>query len=322
MARALLVCSGGGHLKQLSILAQRIGIPNDEQLWVTFDTGLSRSLLADREVIYARYAAPRDGVNIVRNAIQARKVLKGQSFDLAISTGASLAVSYLPLAARRGISSHYIESAARAAGPSVTGKIIARDRKVQTYTQYPAWSSDRWKYRGSIFDQYAAGDDIPDRPITRVVVTVGTTESYGFTRLFDSIVPLLSGREVLWQTGTTDMTPYGVTGRTTVPHAELDAAVAEADVVIAHAGTGAALTAIEHGKCPILVPRLSEHGEHIDDHQIQIAGELARRGLAISAAPDQIDEELLRAAARRTNRPETEPPRFVLDGPALDPVRV
>jgi UDP-N-acetylglucosamine--N-acetylmuramyl-(pentapeptide) pyrophosphoryl-undecaprenol N-acetylglucosamine transferase len=316
MGRTLLVCSGGGHLKQLSVLAQRIGIPADEQVWVTFDTGLSRSLLADREVVYARYAAPRDISNILRNTVLAHRVLRGGNYERAISTGASLAVNFLPMAARRGIASHYIESAARAAGPSMTGRILEKDRRVRTYTQYPAWSTSRWQYRGSIFDEFAPGPETAPRPVAKVVVTVGTTESYGFARLIDALVPVLSGRDVLWQTGMTDVSGHGIDGRASVPHEELDRAVAEADVVIAHSGTGAALTAIQHGKCPILVPRKSAFGEHVDDHQEQIAGELARRGLAIVASPDEIDEELLLQAARRTVMPESQPPRFELDEPA------
>jgi UDP-N-acetylglucosamine transferase subunit ALG13 len=297
----LLVCSGGGHLKQLFTLAPRLGIEPDDQVWVTFENALSSSLLRDRRVVYVPFAAPRDAVNASRIALIVRRLLKAEHFGRAISTGSSPAVAVLPQTAQRGIESHYIESAARADGPSVSGRLVARFRRISTYTQYPVWADERWRYRGSIFDAFAEGASHPVAPpIRRAVVSVGTQEGYGFSRLFAALAPLLVGVEVLWQSGTQDVSDYGIAGRPSVPHDELAAAVAEADVVVAHAGTGAALTAIEAGKCPVLVPRLARYREHVDDHQVQIAAELSGRGLAVSARPEQLSVETLAEAARRT----------------------
>ncbi|MBC7550376.1 MAG: hypothetical protein H7269_05680 [Cellulomonas sp.] len=67
-----------------------------------------------------------------------------------------------------------------------------------------------------------------------------------------------------------------------MPADQLALAISEADVVICHAGTGAALTALEHGHRPVLVPRRAVHHERVDDHQLQIAHELNRRGLAVA----------------------------------------
>lgn len=325
MKPTLLVSSGGGHLKQLYTLAGRLGIPPEEQFWVTFDNGLSRSLLADRRVEYAPFAGPRDGLNIFRIATMARRILAENDFARAISTGSSPAVAFLPQASRRGIPSHYIESAARADGPSVSGKIISRFAKIATYTQYPVWSDKRWQYRGSIFDAHEQGGTSgATQELRRAVVSVGTQDGYSFDRLYANLAPLLTGMEVLWQTGPQDVTGFGITNaRASVPHAELSAAVARADVVIAHAGTGAALTAIEAGKCPILVPRLARYNEHIDDHQLQIAAELHRRGLAISTPAEKLSTAVLHEAAARSTLRVDAPP-FYLDelAPAKSPRRV
>lgn len=309
----LLVCSGGGHLKQLHELLPRLPFPTEDRLWVTFDTGLSRSLLAREEVLYARYAAPRDVVNILRNAALATRVVGRRTFDHAVSTGSSLAVNYLPLAVVRGTSCHFIETAARAAGPSLTGKIMARAPGVRTYTQYRRWAGGTWGYAGSVFDIFEPAP----RPATvdtlrRVVVTLGTTESYGFRRLLDRLVPLLDGVDVLWQTGVTDVTGLGIDARKAVAHEEMLKAVAEADLVIAHSGTGAAITALQHGLTPVLVPRLQKYDEHVDDHQEQIAGELADRGLAVSCPVEDLSPEVLLRAARRRTRPVADPPTLQL----------
>jgi UDP-N-acetylglucosamine transferase subunit ALG13 len=303
MSQFLFVCSGGGHLKQLFTLSSRFGIDPADQHWVTFDNGLSRSLLEGRKVTFSRFAAPRDAVPIGRNAMLAHRILNKGDYTAVFSTGSSPAVSFMPEASLRGIECHYIESAARADGPSITGRIMSRLPGVNTYSQYPVWADDRWHFGGSIFDAFTTGPSTSVSGIRRAVVSVGTQDLYPFDRLISAAVPLLEGAEVLWQTGLADVSAHGIEGRVSVPHHELQAAVEEADVVIAHAGTGAAITAIEAGKVPILVPRLVARGEHIDDHQIQIARELDRRGLAIAAAPEELTPELLlRAASGTTGR--------------------
>ncbi|GAA2979925.1 UDP-N-acetylglucosamine transferase subunit ALG13 [Microbacterium terrae] len=303
MAKTMMVCSGGGHLKQLYTLAERLGVPAEDQVWITFENGLSTSLLADREVHYAPFVAPRDVRNLWRLRSMAGTVMRSHEYERAFSTGSSPAVAVLPMAAARGAQAHYIESAARAVGPSITGRILERFPRIRTYTQYPAWQSSRWAYAGSIYDGFTPSETItpaPDR-IRRAVVTVGTQEGYGFDRLFDALAPLLADAdEVLWQTGPQDVSSWGIDGRDRVPHDELSAAIAEADVVIAHAGTGSAIAAFEQGRFPVLVPRLAQHREHVDDHQVQIAREMQRRGLAFMRTPDQLDETVLLEAARRS----------------------
>ena len=37
----LLVCSGGGHLRQLAGFAERLGYAPENQVWVTLRNGLS-----------------------------------------------------------------------------------------------------------------------------------------------------------------------------------------------------------------------------------------------------------------------------------------
>jgi UDP-N-acetylglucosamine--N-acetylmuramyl-(pentapeptide) pyrophosphoryl-undecaprenol N-acetylglucosamine transferase len=313
MSQTLLVCSGGGHLKQLYTLAERIGIAPERQFWVTFDNGLSRSLLADRTALFAPFAGPRDAFNILRIRMFASAILARTPFEAAISTGSSPAVAFLPVAARKGTKAYYIESAARADGPSISGRILARNPKIDTFTQYRAWADSRWKYRGSIFDAFAPGPAARARPIQRAVVSVGTQKGYGFDRLYRALVPLLADcEEVLWQTGAQDVSGFGIEGRATVPHDELKAAVAEADVIVAHAGTGAALTAIEQGKVPVLVPRLARFREHVDDHQLQIAADLDGRGLALMRHAGELTMADLEAAAARTAIRVPAPP-FVLD---------
>jgi UDP-N-acetylglucosamine transferase subunit ALG13 len=66
------------------------------------------------------------------------------------------------------------------------------------------------------------------------------------------------------------------------------------------------------GHCPVLVARRADHGEHVDDHQLQVAAALGDAGLAVAASADGLSRaELATAAARRVVRRDT-PGSFVL----------
>jgi UDP-N-acetylglucosamine--N-acetylmuramyl-(pentapeptide) pyrophosphoryl-undecaprenol N-acetylglucosamine transferase len=305
VSRRVLACaSSGGHFKQLVRLVDRL--PDvGEVCWLTYDTGLSNDLLCaagrgDDRIVHAPYASPRDVVNLARDARVAQRLLREQRFDLAISTGAGIAVAALPLARARGVRAVFIESATRAEGPSMSGRILQRLPGIELYTQNPGYDP-AWRYVGSVHDEFAAGKPRERGDLQRIVVTLGTIQPYGFRRLVSRLLAVLPADvAVLWQTGATDVTGLPVDGRVTVPAPQLERAMGEADVVIAHAGTGTALTAFELGRCPILVPRRHAHGEHIDDHQVETARMLAGRGLALYAEADELNVGHLHEAARRT----------------------
>jgi UDP-N-acetylglucosamine transferase subunit ALG13 len=60
---------------------------------------------------------------------------------------------------------------------------------------------------------------------------------------------------------------------------EMRATISAASTVICHAGVGCIMTALARDRRPIVLPRLRGHGEHVDDHQLQIARELDACGL-------------------------------------------
>jgi UDP-N-acetylglucosamine transferase subunit ALG13 len=156
-----------------------------------------------------------------------------------------------------------------------------------------------------------------------VVVTLGTAEEFPFRRLVEQLAPLLApgggleraGRlpvDVLWQTG---CTPAGDLPGTAVPYLpadELAAAVADADLVVSHAGVGSALTALAAGRRPVLVPRSAAVDGFADDHQRQVAAELARRGLAVHRDASELAVDDLLTALSSGVRRIGDPPPFEL----------
>jgi UDP-N-acetylglucosamine transferase subunit ALG13 len=213
-------------------------------------------------------------------------VLRSGRFDGVVSTGSAVAMSFLPLARLYRKRAVYIESAARSSGPSLTGRLLAATPGTLLCTQYPQWATERWQYIGSVFDGFESErseDDHEDhdRPL-KVVVTLGLIVGYGFRRLIERLLQILpADADVLWQVGDTDTRDLPITAFRSLYWTDLRDAIADADVVVAHTGVGSALAALELGKCPVLVPRAASHDEHVDDHQLQIAVQLARRGLAV-----------------------------------------
>lgn len=302
----LFLAATGGHLAELDRLADRI--PHDgDSVWVTHADQQSRSMLAGRDVEFVPYVGVRSLPDVLRCVPHAHRLMKRRKLTRAVSTGAGIALGYLPYLAFRGVMCHYIESAARVHAPSLTGQILQWVPGVRTYTQYLGWSSRRWGYAGSVFDGYepVAVARAPGT-VLRVVVMSGCATQYPFRRLFEHLAPLLAPDgvlaqttglpvQVLWQTGETHVADLPIQPTPLLPAAELSAELARADIVISHAGTGSALAALEAGRYPVLTPRDSAYGEQVDNHQQQLATELACRGLAMHCDVDCLTVEVMLA---------------------------
>jgi UDP-N-acetylglucosamine--N-acetylmuramyl-(pentapeptide) pyrophosphoryl-undecaprenol N-acetylglucosamine transferase len=306
----LLVASTGGHLRELHALRSRLNL-DDRVEWATFDTAQSRSLLRGERVHHVTFTAPRDIGHVLCNVPRALQILRDGRYDLVVSTGSAIALTFLPAASATGIPAHYIESAARSTGPSVTGRLLAHMPAIGLHTQYAGWAEEPWHYGGSVFDAFEPVPQAP-RAIRRVVVMVGTL-GFGFRRLVKRLAHLLPrDAEILWQTGSTDTRELELTARPALPAPELTAALQRADLVVAHAGIGSALDALQAGRRPVLIPRRELYDEHVDDHQTLVAGELAGRGLAVTAEAHALTVDELELAAGATVRSVAQPRRFAL----------
>jgi UDP-N-acetylglucosamine transferase subunit ALG13 len=54
--------------------------------------------------------------------------------------------------------------------------------------------------------------------------------------------------------------------------------IERADLLILHGGAGSVIQALLAGRKPVVVPRLSRFGEHVNDHQLGFSTVLAREG--------------------------------------------
>lgn len=110
-----------------------------------------------------------------------------------------------------------------------------------------------------------------------ILVTIGTSDP--FDRLLAAVARLPAGEEVVAQCGNSTVRPGNARCVDFLAFDELTALVAEARVVVMHAGAGSVLTALAAGRRPIAVPRLRRYGEAVDDHQVEFGRSLAAAGL-------------------------------------------
>jgi UDP-N-acetylglucosamine transferase subunit ALG13 len=83
-----------------------------------------------------------------------------------------------------------------------------------------------------------------------------------------------------------------------LPAPALDDLARSATVLVCHGGAASVALAWQHQKVPIIVPRLKELGEAVDDHQLAFAGRLFGAGLGLVAQSfDDLSRHLERACA-------------------------
>ena len=123
-----------------------------------------------------------------------------------------------------------------------------------------------------------------------IFVTVGT--QLPFERLVAAVDAWSSQRvprfDVLAQVGSGSTAYRNIRCVRSLDSRQYAGAIAAAELIVAHAGTGSILTALGRGVPTIVMPRDNLRGEHRDDHQMQTARQLAKMGL-VSVAWSEID---------------------------------
>ena len=104
-----------------------------------------------------------------------------------------------------------------------------------------------------------------------MILVVAGLHERPFDRLIHAIAPLAGTEELVVQRGASRVEVPGASTFESIASDRLAAAYARARVVIGQASPGVLFDALDAGKRPILVPRRSSFGEHVDDHQVAFA---------------------------------------------------
>lgn len=113
-----------------------------------------------------------------------------------------------------------------------------------------------------------------------IFVTVGTHEQ-PFDRLIEEIDNLKKNgtiqEEVIIQTGFSSYEPKYCQWSKLIPYQQMVKNVEDARIVITHGGPASFVMPLQIGKTPIVVPRQHRYGEHINNHQVEFARNVAER---------------------------------------------
>lgn len=123
-----------------------------------------------------------------------------------------------------------------------------------------------------------------------ILLSLGTHQQ-PFPRALDLVEPLArGGEELLIQHGATAPRPELPNTRWVefMAFADLVEAMQGARGVVCHAGVGTIVTSIRAGHIPVVIPRRPDLGEHVDNHQMDIASRYAERGL-VRCVTDETD---------------------------------
>lgn len=114
-----------------------------------------------------------------------------------------------------------------------------------------------------------------------IFVTLGTTK-YPFLRPLKEMEGVVKKGEisesVIVQAGYSDFRCDFMTVKDFFSPDELNSHYSEANLIMTHGGTGSIMKGLELNKKVLVLPRLKKYGEHIDDHQLEVAGELEKDG--------------------------------------------
>jgi UDP-N-acetylglucosamine transferase subunit ALG13 len=105
-----------------------------------------------------------------------------------------------------------------------------------------------------------------------IFVTVGTMWPFDrLVRAMDLWAEARPGAVLLAQIGAGGYEPRHMRWVRRLERADYAAAMAGARLVVAHAGIGSVISAGEHGRPVVVLPRRAAEGEHSNDHQVETA---------------------------------------------------
>ena len=122
-----------------------------------------------------------------------------------------------------------------------------------------------------------------------IFLTVGT--QLPFDRLVGAVdrwAATRPGADVVAQVGPTALRPAAVAWERFLPPAECRERMRAADAIVAHAGMGTILSALELGTPIVVMPRAAALGEHRNDHQLATARRFAELG-SVAVAFDEAE---------------------------------
>jgi UDP-N-acetylglucosamine--N-acetylmuramyl-(pentapeptide) pyrophosphoryl-undecaprenol N-acetylglucosamine transferase len=287
----ILAASGGGHFDMLAAISDAV---TGDREWLTVEGPRSRDLKDRGEVVHTVPTFDLDHFNLA-NPLRCFVLACKLRPRVVVTTGAGVIFTFAAMSWLLGARIVFVETMARVSVPSKTGMALARLAALHIVQ----WPELNIRFPRAKLCRPAL---VPDR-VEILEGGQGTFVSLGthtapFERLAEMVGKAISDgvlpQPCTMQGGTAQQTA-SVTIVDALPPADFGRRIKESKYVVGHAGAGFISTALAHGRRPIVLPRLSAAGEHVDDHQLQLTRKLAQLDLVVSAE-DGISAALLEHA--------------------------
>lgn len=316
-----LACSGGGHLRQILLLADLYR--NHDHFFVTQATPLAESIRKDHRVHFVGDIAlgllrksPSMWWAFLRNLVECFRIYIKEKPDVVLSTGAGAVLNMLWIARLLGSKVIFLETFAHAQTPSLTGRLMAPI----VHAHLVQWEHLRKRYPRAIpvSPLVETGNPLPlKQPFpNRILITVGTHGP--FDRLIHEVERLITSGviecPVVAQVGPGGYRSDRMECLESCHQDKMQEMLRAAGIVITHAGTGSILSGLQAGCKVIAITRRAIHGEHYDDHQLEILEEMkSRKAILGGEDPSQL-ENLMQQVDAFTPREVLVSPEPILAG--------
>lgn len=307
------MASGGGHLDLLR--GAGTALADIERVWVTTPGAAAEALVEAGEQVRT---VPRfDRRNLgPTHILESVSLARRERPRIVVTSGAGVALTFTATARALGARVLFVETMARVSNTSMSGRVLSR---VATKTLVQ-WPEAVRSHHGAMVCRPALleGIQAAGRPSGEGTFVALGTHDQPFDRLVE-FVRAAAARGILpspirVQSGVTACpSSPEISASDWMSPQEMTHCLLASKVVVCHAGSGIVAGALRSGHRPLVVPRLGEHGEHVDDHQAQLAAKLARLDLAV-----HVQSNISNADVEHALKP-LRPPAWPPSMPALYP---
>jgi beta-1,4-N-acetylglucosaminyltransferase len=303
MDMIMLICSSGGHLKEMEMAVKDLsGLPsflvtyseNFENLDIQTKKVFRISNITSRQINRSKPARIVSVyLQMLINTLSELKIIIKERPTIMISTGSEIAIPSLFISKALGIRSIYIESLSRLQELSTTGR-VATYLADRVFVQWEslAKKNPRTIFVGSILDGAAVSPREDSEGSGKALVLVGTAP---FDRMISDVSEAINDccLTAVIQSANSNNVPRTAISRPFFNYHDLKGLALDSACIISHSGVGSIMLALETGTPLIVFPRKKELGEAADNHQFEIADILVRERLALEAHDKETLEEAI-----------------------------